>query len=479
MLAAVRFQETAKDTLSLILIVNGPKEVEGFISKGPMRDYAVSKLQKPGDSATINLFEKHLLIYRLPEFSPDKQAEETRRKGNDFYNYCKTEKITKIQLASLSVYQDDLLNLFEGFYLSQYSFQKYKTEKKENTVEEIIITGKVEKVAFSEYENLCKANFLARTLVNEPLIYLTAEQFSEEITKAGKEAGFKVEVFNKAKIKSLKMGGLLAVNEGSPNPPTFNILEYKPAGAVNKNPVILVGKGVVYDTGGLSLKPTPNSMDYMKCDMAGGAVVVGTLHALAKNNIPVYAVGLIPATENRPDGNAITPGDVITMYSGKTVEILNTDAEGRLILGDALCYAAKYKPELVFDIATLTGAAARAIGKEGIVYMGNADKVIKNQFEETGYQVHERLVEFPLWDEYNKMIESDIADIKNIGGEDAGAITAGKFLEAFVNYPWLHLDIAGPAYVKVPDSYRGKNASAIGVRLLYHFIKNKYTNNGK
>jgi leucyl aminopeptidase len=234
-----------------------------------------------------------------------------------------------------------------------------------------------------------------------------------------------------------------------------------------------VGKGVVYDTGGLSLKPTPNSMDYMKSDMAGAAAVIGAMYSLAKNNIPAYVIGLIPATENRLDGNAITPGDVITMHSGKTVEIMNTDAEGRLILADALSYASKYKPQLVIDLATLTGSAARAIGKEGIVYMGNAPEEIKTDFEDSGKQVYERLVEFPLWEEYNTQIESSIADLKNLGGADAGAITAGKFLEHFVNYHWLHLDIAGGAFLTAPDSYRGKNGTGLGVRLLYHFISSK------
>jgi leucyl aminopeptidase len=296
--------------------------------------------------------------------------------------------------------------------------------------------------------------------VNEPVIYLTAEQLSREITEMGKRAGFKVEVFGKSKIRSLKMGGLLAVNAGAPNPPTFNILEYKPEGAVNDKPYVLVGKGVVYDTGGLSLKPTPNSMDEMKCDMAGAAAVAGAIYAVAQSKLPLYVVGLIPATENRPDGNAITPGDVITMYSGTTVEVLNTDAEGRLILADALCYASKYQPALVIDLATLTGSAARAIGKEGIVYMGTAPEEEKKALEKSGYAVHERLVEFPLWEEYDSHLESAIADLKNIGGAEAGAITAGKFLERFVEFPWLHLDIAGGAFLTGNDSYRGKHGTA-------------------
>jgi leucyl aminopeptidase len=186
--------------------------------------------------------------------------------------------------------------------------------------------------------------------------------------------------------------------------------------------------------------------------------------------LPVWTIALVPATDNRPDGNAIVPGDVITISDGTTVEVLNTDAEGRLILSDALVYAKKYKPSLVIDLATLTGAASRAIGKYGIVAMGNADKEF-DELKVSGNVVHERLVEFPLWDDYADMLKSDIADIKNIGGAIAGANTAGKFLERFTDYPWIHLDIAGPAFLDSPDSYRGKGGTASGVRLLFNYLK--------
>jgi leucyl aminopeptidase len=269
------------------------------------------------------------------------------------------------------------------------------------------------------------------------------------------------------------MGGLMAINAGSPNPPTFSILEYKPENASNSKPIVLVGKGVVYDTGGLSLKPTPNSMDFMKCDMGGAATVIGTICALADTKTPVHVIGLIPSTENRPDGNAITPGDIVTMYNGKTVEIMNTDAEGRMILADALSYAKQYDPELVIDIATLTGSAVAAIGSKGIVYMGTASSETKKKIEDVSMAVHERLVEFPLWDEYGKYLESDIADLKNLGGSDSGAISAGKFLEHFVSYPWLHLDIAAMAFLHLKEGYRIKGGTGVGVRLLYHFLASK------
>jgi len=273
------------------------------------------------------------------------------------------------------------------------------------------------------------------------------------------------------------MGGLLSVAAGSLDPPTFNILEWKPEKALNARPVIFVGKGVVFDTGGLTLKPTPNSMDLMKSDMAGAAAVAGTLYALAKAKMPYHVVGLIPATDNRPGVKATAPGDVITMYGGTTVEVMNTDAEGRLILGDALEYAKKYDPEIVIDLATLTGAAVKAIGQYGIVFMSTASENEKEILKASGEQTYERLVELPLWDEYADMIKSDIADMKNVSSStNAGAITAGKFLEHFTDYPWVHLDIAGPAYLSASDGYRTKNATGTGIRLLIKYLKNRYQN---
>jgi leucyl aminopeptidase len=306
------------------------------------------------------------------------------------------------------------------------------------------------------------------------LSYLTAQQLAKEIQRMSKEAGFSVEVFNKKKIEALKMGGLLAVNRGSLDPPTFSILEWKPEKHKNKKPLILVGKGIVFDTGGLSLKPTKNSMDYMKSDMSGAAAVAGTIYAVSKAKLPVHVIGLVPATDNRPDGNAYVPGDIITMYNGLTVEVLNTDAEGRMILADALSYADRFKPELVIDVATLTGSAAVAIGKYGIVCMGNADRKHFANLEESGKRVYERIVEFPFWEEYNDLLKSDVADVKNIGGRDAGAITAGKFLERFTQSPYIHLDIAGPAFLDREDSYRGKGGTGTAVRLLFDFIKNYF-----
>jgi leucyl aminopeptidase len=403
-----------------------------------------------------------------------KALEESRKAGNALNKFLNTQKAKEAALYNASAKPELTAAFVEGFLLSNYQFLKYKTtEKKENTLTTLHVDARsADKKTLDELELLVGANFFARTLVNEPLSYLTAEQLSAEIKKAGAKNGFKVEVFNKKKIKALKMGGLLAVNKGSMDPPTFTVLEYKPAKSKNKKPIILVGKGVVYDTGGLSLKPTPNSMDMMKCDMAGAAAVAGIFQAVATLKLPIHLIGLIPATDNRPGMNAYVPGDVVEMMSGLNVEMLNADAEGRMILADALHYAKQFKPELVIDFATLTGAAVRAIGDVATAYMGTASDEVKQKLEQSSNQVYERLIHFPLWDEYGDWIKSDVADIKNIGPGEAGHITAGKFLQRFTDYPWLHLDIAGTAYLMKEDSYRGKYGTAVGVRMITDFLKN-------
>jgi leucyl aminopeptidase len=247
-------------------------------------------------------------------------------------------------------------------------------------------------------------------------------------------------------------------------------MEYKPENAVNSKPIVFVGKGVVYDTGGLSLKPT-SSMDTMKCDMSGAAAVALAIYAIALAKLPVYIVALVPSTDNRPDGNAYVPGDIITMMDGTTVEVLNTDAEGRLILADALTYAKKYDPLLVIDIATLTGAAEAALGRIGIAGMHNNAEIYFPQLVKSSFNVCERIAEFPFWDDYEELLKSEIADLKNIGGKFAGAITAGKFLQHFTDYPWIHLDIAGPAFLDKRDCYRTVGGTGVGVRLLFDFVK--------
>jgi leucyl aminopeptidase len=369
---------------------------------------------------------------------------------------------------------EPVIALVEGMVLNNYRFDKYQSRKPDhgssfpNRI--LVYSESLNKESLHRLSISCDAVYLSRNLVNEPLSHLNAEGLAREIGNMAEVAGFSVEVIDMEGIKNHNMGGLLAVNKGSVDPPTFTILKWKPDHFINEKPFVFIGKGIVFDTGGLSLKPTANSMDYMKSDMAGAAAVAGLFHALALSGLPVYAIGLIPATDNRPSGNAIVPGDIITMHDGTTVEVMNTDAEGRLLLADALSWAKQYDPELVIDLATLTGSASAAIGTQGSVAMQKSAEQWYQALEESGYYTHERLVRFPLWEEYAEMLKSDIADIKNIGGKNAGAITAGKFLEHFTSFPWIHLDIAGPAYLHTEESYRKKGGSGVGVRLLFDFL---------
>lgn len=368
---------------------------------------------------------------------------------------------------------DEVEMLVEGLLLSSYRFLKHRknAEKESIKLQTVYLPSSVSKKQILELSNTAKAVFWARDMVNEPVSHLNAEQLADEILKIGAEAGVNTQVLGKTQIESLKMGGLLAVNKGSIDPPTFTIMEYKPEKPVNKKPIVLVGKGVVYDTGGLSLKPTPASMDIMKSDMAGAAGVAGAVYLAALQQLKVHVIALIPATDNRPGMNAYTPGDIITMFDGTTVEVLNTDAEGRMILADALSYGSKYKPELVISVATLTGAAVRAIGTKATVAMGNADEKMFSQLQKAGERTHERIVQLPFWDEYGEEMKSKIADLKNLGGPNAGMITAGKFLEHFTKHPYIHLDIAGPSWLDAKEDYKGLGGTGTGVRMLYNFMK--------
>lgn len=359
-------------------------------------------------------------------------------------------------------------------YLSNYQFLAYKKEPKPNTLKTVqVITDVVDAERLLELgANTARGTCVARDLVNEPPNVLTQLELANRCQVLGKEFGFGVEVFEQAKIEALGMGGLLAVNKGSFLGPTFTILEHKPANAGNRQPIVLVGKGIVFDTGGLSLKPA-SAMVGMKGDMGGAAAVIGTFVSLALNNIPLHVIGLIPSTDNRPGNNAYTPNDVIKMYDGTYVEVNNTDAEGRMVLADALAYAKQYAPSLVVDLATLTGAAIIAIGDHATALMRGkqTEDVVRDKFLEAGFAVHERLVELPLWDDYKAQLKSHVADLKNVGGRAAGSITAGKFLEHFTDYPWVHLDIAGPAYLDKPRAYEPKEGTGVGVRLLTEFLR--------
>jgi len=368
----------------------------------------------------------------------------------------------------------------EGFLLGSYRFRRYKTNEEEvfDGVQRLVLQAdQQEKACRRGAERgrvLAESVMTARDLVNLSPNDKTPTLLARFIEKSAKRYGYTASVWDKALIEEEGMRGLLAVNLGSIEPPTFTVMTWEPENAVNERPVVLVGKGVVFDTGGLSLKPTKDSMDAMKSDMAGAAAVIGTMEALARLEMPLFVVALIPATDNRPGEQAYVPGDVIRMHSGKTVEVLNTDAEGRMILADALSYAKTYKPALVFDLATLTGAAVIALGNWAAAAMtseteGAAERM--DAIEAAGRRSGDRVHRLPMYEMYGKQIESDVADIKNVGGRAAGAITAGKFLEHFVDYPWIHLDIAGTSFLRQAQPYRPVGGTGFGVRLLVEFLR--------
>jgi leucyl aminopeptidase len=437
--------------------------------------YVRQKIEENEKQITINQYSNWVYIQLIEEEKNENQTlENIRKAGSNLLSILNSNKTVEIDIIESQLSMDELKAFLEGLVLSNYQFTKYFKHQDEKTDKLKIInifTEKLTQAQLKEFQHVWNSINFVRDLINEPVNNLNAVQLSAEFYKAGAEAGISVEIFDKHKIESLGMGGLLAVNKGSVDPPTFTIMEWKPENVKNEKPYILVGKGIVYDTGGLSLKPTHKSMDTMKCDMAGAAIAAGIILSIAKNKLPLHIIALIPATDNRPSGNAYAPGDIIKMYDGTFVEVLNCDAEGRLTLADALSFAKQYNPELVIDIATLTGAAARAVGSQAMVAMGTASDEIFQKLRKCGYKTHERIVEFPLWDEYKEQIKSDIADLKNIGGDEAGAITAGKFLEVFTSYPWIHLDIAGNSFFNSNDYYRVKGGTGIGIRLLYEFLK--------
>ncbi|MFA4916982.1 MAG: leucyl aminopeptidase [Syntrophales bacterium] len=366
----------------------------------------------------------------------------------------------------------------EGVFLGLYQFTPFKTVDRDNIkeLEEFVIVEEQEdklktiSSAAKTAEIISRAVYFTRDLVSTPSNEMTPSDMAgkaEELASTLKNVS--VEVLDIPKMKELGMNALLAVARGSDEPARFIILEYR--GGKKADPVIvLVGKGLTFDSGGISIKPS-EKMDEMKTDMSGGAAVMGTIMAISELNLPANVVALIPATENLSGGSAYKPGDILKSMSGKTIEVLNTDAEGRLILADALTYAGKYNPTAVVDLATLTGSCIIALGDHVIGMLGTDDHLkarIKNAADATG----ERVWELPLWEEYHELIKSDIADYKNTGGRAAGTITAAAFLSKFVgDYPWVHLDIAGPALLAKDMPYIPKGASGVGVRLLVQLLR--------
>ncbi len=400
----------------------------------------------------------------------------------------KTKLATNPSISLQALKTIDLAPIVEGIVqgtiIGRYDIGLYKTKKNKKegfaapkaslTFLHEAADKKTIKAAIERAESIAKTQSQILDLMNAPGNKAKPETLAAWAKKSGKAHGFKVQVFNKSQCQKHQLDALLAVNRGSEYPPAFIIMEYKPKSSGRKKltKVGLVGKGVTFDTGGLSIKGASN-MHYMKSDMGGAAAVLGAMEACAKLQLPVHLIGIVPSTDNCVDALAIKPGDVINSYSGKTIEIIDTDAEGRLILADGLAYMTKnFQPEIMIDLATLTGSSVRALGYHAGALMTNNEE-LSSQLREAGQKSGERLWPLPLWDDYLEDIESDVADVRNFSGKPiAGAISAGKFLEAFTNqHPaWAHLDIAGVAFGNSGLS-KQKSATAYGIRLLITFLE--------
>lgn len=400
-----------------------------------------------------------------------RSAKALRNAGVKRYTSCLSEtpvsKATTDQLAQA---------VAEGSILALYTFEKFKSEKSEKKIDAITLAATSQKdeaaltKGLKKGRALAESACLARDLINLPGNVATPSYLAEQAKKMGKRFNIKVRALDPKGIEKNKMGGLMAVARGSDEPARFIIMEWM-KGPKGQKPIVLVGKGLTFDTGGISLKPSAN-MEEMKSDMSGGAAVIGAMRAAAALGLKVNLVGLVPSTENMPGGSATKPGDVVKGLSGVTMEIINTDAEGRLILSDALAYAKRYKPDCIVDMATLTGACMVALGKFASGLFGNDDKLI-DQLRDAGEVTGERCWPLPLWPEYEEQIKSDVADVKNVGPRWGGAITAAAFLKKHVDGKWAHIDIAGTAYSDKARDYIPKGGVGIGVRQMISFVEGR------
>jgi leucyl aminopeptidase len=359
----------------------------------------------------------------------------------------------------------------EGAKLGLYRFDRHKTAANNHELQTFWLVS--DEVALEEArqgaelgEKVAEGAVLARDLANEPSNVATPEYLAKKAREIAEKYGMELDVLDRAGIEEESLTGLATVGRSASNEPRFIVLEHRKGG--ESAPVVLVGKAVTFDSGGISIKPSAG-MEDMKFDMSGGAAVLGGMETVGALDLPLNVVALVPATENLPGGDAFKPGDVLEMHSGKTVEIVTTDAEGRLILADALSYARRYEPAAVVDCATLTGACVVALGGHASGLMGNDEDLIA-EVQAAGEATGERAWPLPLFDEYTEQIKGDTADIKNSGGRGGGALTAGAFLKEFADYPWTHLDIAGTAYGKKGNAYTTKGATGVPSRLLVEFL---------
>ncbi len=397
--------------------------------------------------------------------------------------YLAKKQLSSFLLAfpQISLKKTDLAErvqvVVEGLLLADYRYDRYLPKDKPGQpavltqVGLLISDGNLSaaKDAVATAEAITSGVCFARDLVNAPGNLKSPEYLAMQAVAMAERSGIKVKLLDRRELERQGFGAMLGVAQGSERDPYLIVLEYR-GGDENEQPIALVGKGVVFDSGGISLKPG-EKMDEMKMDMGGAATVLGTMQAAARLKLPVNLVAVIPAVENMPSGTAIRPGDILTSLSGKTIEVLNTDAEGRLILADALTYVGRYQPRVVIDLATLTGACIVALGNQAAAVLGNHDGLIRKLLK-AGERSGERFWQLPLWEEYAELVKSDFADVKNTGGRAAGTITATVFLQMFADqYTWAHLDIAGMAWAEQGKAGQPKGGTGFGVRALIEYLR--------
>lgn len=444
----------------------------------------ISLIYPPG-----SLPAKRLIVAGLGsrgDFTPERLRGAFSHAAQQIRSLNVKEFATALDAGSIGLPPDQAAEaVVEGALLGLYQYTPYKTVGRDNIREVLALTilceeapvFKAVRSGAKTAATIADAVLFARDLVSAPANEMTPTDLANEARASAAGRKIRCRVFGPDQIRALGMRALLGVAAGSDEPPQFIVMEYR--GGKRSAPfVALVGKGLTFDSGGISIKPA-EKMEQMKSDMAGGAAVIAAVRAAADIGLPMNLVGLVPATENLPGGRALKPGDILKSLSGKTIEVVTTDAEGRLILADALTYAGRYKPAAIIDLATLTGACIVALGEHVIGMMGTDDDLkqeIRNAADFTG----EKVWELPLWEEYDELIKGDAADYKNAGGRAGGAITAGLFLSKFTGgYPWVHLDIAGPAWLTKDKPYTPKGASGVGVRLLIRFLRSRHREEGK
>ena len=491
----ISFLDKFSESFSVILLVDGKsiihnenlsKELKNITSKYVNSVSFKSKNYKPEEFSYLsnkNEFQKiHFCkitgdedLYELEAFAGRKFSELEKNKNLNI-----SLLLEEYSFKNFS-YEDALASIASGFNLKNYSFRKYRSNARpiHNSISKINIYAKNFKLVenkFKKFKHISQGVFLTRDLVSEPANILYPEKFVSICKKLSK-AGIKLEVFDEKKIKSLGMNALIGVAQGSVRPPRVLIMKWNGTKKKINKPLAFVGKGVTFDTGGISIKPS-GGMEDMKWDMGGAGVVAGLMYSLGLRKSKVDAIGIVGLVENMPDGNAQRPGDIVESMSGQTIEVLNTDAEGRLVLADILWYINQtYKPKLIVDLATLTGAIIVALGDRYGGLFSNSDS-LSSQLLDTSKEINELLWRLPLDNEFDKLLNCDVADMKNITGtRGAGSITAAQFLKRFIgNTNWAHLDIAGVTWSKKGTALSRSGGTGFGVRLLDKFVEKYYEN---